>query len=224
MNFWDDSVYQLKKQWNMWPYLEVLSELGELKKSKNLKHAKLLEIGCGVGNNLIPIAQMGFACSGIDISEHAIKEASSRASKAKTPIDLKVGDISHMNFLSNSFQIVIDRSVITCTNEETTLLAIAEIYRVLEIGGYFFAFDWFGENHSDLKYGDKISENSYQNFKSGNFKNVSIISTFSERRIKNLFTNFEIMKITKHLKFTEDNKKIHEHFNFIAKKLPQKTV
>lgn len=217
-NFWETEVYKKRKQWNLYPYPEVLYTLRKLRlEYKNLGD-RILEIGSGVGNNLIPIAKLAMDCYGIDISKTAVEEAQIRAQQEGLNINFSIGDVQDLNFGDSFFDFVLDRSVLTCTSEEVLQNSVIEIYRVLKPGGVFFAFDWFGINHPDLKFGEKSSNRSFADFTAGKFVNISSIIAFDHDFLFALLANFKKIEIFKVV--TTDNYKaiIEEKFNFIALK------
>lgn len=217
-NFWEMEVYRKQKQWNLYPYPEVLYTLKILRQENKNLGDRILEIGSGVGNNLIPIAKLGMDCYGIDISKTAVEGAQIRAQHEGLKINFSLGDVQKLNFGDNSFDYVLDRSVLTCTPEEVLQNSVLEIYRVLKPGGVFFAFDWFGINHPDLKFGEKGSSRSFGDFTAGKFVNISCISAFDHNSLFALLANFK--KIETFKVVTTDNYKaiIEEKFNFIALK------
>lgn len=219
-NHWEEEVYKRRMQWNLWPYPEVLSTLKRLRLEYPHLGNTLIEIGSGVGNNLLPIAQYGMNCFGVDISETAILEAKSRAQEQSLSVSFSIGNIENLDFDGNFSDYILDRSVLTCTDEETIMNSIKEIHRVLKPGGIFFAFDWFGQNHPDLNYGEKIAPNTYCNFERGRFKNVSSIYAFNFEILNRVLKEFENLKIVKITATDSSNKILEEKFNFIALKAP----
>jgi len=217
-NFWETEVYKKRKQWNLYPYPEVLHTLKKLRlEHKNLSD-RILEIGSGVGNNLIPIAKLAMDCYGIDISKTAVEEAQIRAHHEGLNINFSLGDVQDLNFGDNFFDFVLDRSVLTCTAEEILKKSVLEIHRVLKPGGVFFAFDWFGINHPDLKFGKKSSNHSFANFTAGKFVNISCIRAFNHNSLFALLSNFKQIEIFKVVTTDNYNAIIEEKFNFIALK------
>jgi ubiquinone/menaquinone biosynthesis C-methylase UbiE len=199
MNFWDDKVYKKQLQWNQWPFSEVMSTLIKLSRKNTASEKNLLEIGCGVGNNIIPISKLGFNAFAIDISNTALVEAKKRAQCAKVEIEFTVGSVEVLPYPSNFFNYVIDRSVLTCTTPEVVTQALDEILRVLKPGGVFLAFDWFGVNHPDLKFGTLVYDNCYKDFLYGSFNNIEFITSFNFESLKNYFqkfTHFDATQIT----------------------------
>ena len=56
---------------------------------------RILELGCGTGNHAIPLAKKGFKISGIDLSEHMLRIAKSKAKSAGVAdmVTFQVGDM-----------------------------------------------------------------------------------------------------------------------------------
>jgi ubiquinone/menaquinone biosynthesis C-methylase UbiE len=216
MNYWNDEVYDKKLQWNIWPFTEVISTLLSFKANNERINQKILEIGCGVGNNLIPIAKLGYSAYGVDISNLAIKEATRRAIEQNVQVDLICDNVQKLQYESNFFDHVIDRSVLTCTTPDIIIQSLDEIYRVLKPGGVFMAFDWFGKNHPDLKYGTCIGGDVYSNFSDGRFKNVEFITSFDFRTLSNYFKKFEKLNINRMASTNIDGKILTESFNLTA--------
>jgi len=218
MNYWNEEVYKKKLQWNMWPFTEVISTLSQLSDNHQKLDDRVLEIGCGVGNNLIPIAKLGYAAFGIDISDHAIIEASQRALDHSVTVNLQSGNVDKLPYESNFFSYVIDRSVLTCTSPETITKAIAEILRVLKPGGVFMAFDWFGKNHPDLLFGTHIGDSCFNKFSSGRFTNVQYITCFDFKSLSTYLDEFTNLKISRVVSSSMTNKILTETYNFTVQK------
>jgi ubiquinone/menaquinone biosynthesis C-methylase UbiE len=198
MNFWNEEVYKKKLQWNIWPFPEVISSLLNLSRENEILDKTVLEVGCGVGNNIIPIGKLGFEAYGIDISDYAILESKKRSLQENVRIELTSGSIEKLPYESNFFSFVIDRSVLTCTSPEIITKSLNEIFRVLKPGGFFMAFDWFGINHPDLQFGRYIDNNCYKDFTFGRFKNVELITSFDINTLTNYlqkFTHLDVNKI-----------------------------
>jgi 2-polyprenyl-3-methyl-5-hydroxy-6-metoxy-1,4-benzoquinol methylase len=75
---WEKDIYAKGQQLNHWPYTNVVSDIIRLTKGKDRKKLKILEIGCGTGNNLWFAAELGMQVYGLDISETAIQYGKSR--------------------------------------------------------------------------------------------------------------------------------------------------
>ena len=70
----------------------------------NLKSGdSVLDVGCGPGLFLKPAIQVGCRCSGIDISEQAIKLVRSYASEA----DVNLGKAESLPYPNNYFDVVV---------------------------------------------------------------------------------------------------------------------
>lgn len=218
MNFWEDEIYLRKKQWNKWPFTEVISRISKIPITIDSNKAKVLEIGCGVGNNLIPIAEMGFDCTGIDLSSTALLEAKKRSQKLDLEIKFLEVNAKDMPFESNMFDVILDRSALTCSNPIILKQSLIEIFRVLKPGGLFLAFDWFGSNHPSLGDGLKITNESYGNFKAGIFKGYDVLTSFNFKSLEEHLKYFENLNLECVVKYDRDMKIKTEIYNFEATK------
>lgn len=56
----------------------------------------VLDCGCGTGGHSLPLAQRGYAVTGIDVSEREIKHARQKARERKLRIDFRQGDLRQL--------------------------------------------------------------------------------------------------------------------------------
>lgn len=96
-------------------------------------NAELLEIGCGMGTDLLQLARQGFNVTGIDLTEEGIELAQKRFALYQQPAVLKVDDAENLSFEDNRFDIVYSFGVLHHTPD--TQKSINELYRVLKPGG-----------------------------------------------------------------------------------------
>jgi SAM-dependent methyltransferase len=93
----------------------------------------VLDVGCGVGNDLSRFARGGADVTGIDIAPHAIELARRNFEQRKLSGQFLVMDGEAMAFPDNSFDLVYCHTVLHFTPEPERM--IAEIHRVLKPGG-----------------------------------------------------------------------------------------
>ena len=136
---WED-IYKSGQQLNCYPYSDVVSFIHKYHDRTRLKSkTKVLEIGCGAGNNLWFAARAGFDVTGIDASSSAIEFARNRFSQENLHGDFTVGNFCQLPYPSGSFDIVIDRCAMTNVGRADAIRTIAEVNRVLCEGGLFFS-------------------------------------------------------------------------------------
>lgn len=80
---WED-VYANKSA--PWDVGQPEDELVNLVESKVIQPCRVLELGCGYGNDSIFLAKNDFEVTAIDISKRAVTEAKKRAKKAGVKI------------------------------------------------------------------------------------------------------------------------------------------
>jgi ubiquinone/menaquinone biosynthesis C-methylase UbiE len=136
---WED-IYSNGKSINRVPYTEVLTFIARMFKGEYV-NKKILEIGCGVGNNLLFASwEYGFDVYGIDISSTAIQVAKDNFhTKGIKYSVLSVGDAMSLEFDNNYFDAVIERGgSLQCSTFDKGKKIVEEVYSVLKKNGYFY--------------------------------------------------------------------------------------
>ena len=73
------------------------------------KTSKVIELGCGAGNYVVHFSRMGYDCTGMDISEHAIRLAGISASRAGAGCKFIVADVTgDLSEWASTFDFVYD--------------------------------------------------------------------------------------------------------------------
>lgn len=95
--------------------------------------ARLLEVGCGMGTDLLQFARGGALCTGIDLTPRSIAITRHRFALYGERADLMIGDGERLPFADNTLDVVYSNGVLHHTPD--TAGAIREIHRVLNLGG-----------------------------------------------------------------------------------------
>ncbi len=101
------------------------------------KRVRVLEIGCGRGIALIPLARLlePVRLTGLDIEPAFLAKAQSRLDRAGVQAELVPGDARALPFPDGAFDIVLDFG--TCYHIARAADALREVARVLAPGGRF---------------------------------------------------------------------------------------
>ncbi|HLA97821.1 MAG TPA: class I SAM-dependent methyltransferase [Anaerolineales bacterium] len=93
----------------------------------------LLEVGCGVGIDLLRFARAGAQVTGVDLSTTAIELARQNLAQNGLPADLRVMNGEALEFLDETFDVVYAHGVLQYTADARKM--VAELYRVLKTSG-----------------------------------------------------------------------------------------
>lgn len=135
LNSWENIYSNNYSYRNHYPFDEVVSFIKSNFKYKLNK--KILEIGCGTGNNILFLAENGFDAYGFDASKTAIEYAKKKLKKKKLTSNILVNTFSNYNYKKSFFDAVIDRGSLTCVDMITIKKTINKIYSCLKKGGLF---------------------------------------------------------------------------------------
>lgn len=101
------------------------------------KGKHILEIGCGVGIDLVRFAQGGAEVIGVDLSKTAIELAKKNFEHHCLEGELCIMNGEALEFSDNSFDVVYAHGVLQYTADDNRM--VSESYRVLKPGGEFIA-------------------------------------------------------------------------------------
>ena len=94
---------------------------------------KLLEVGHGLGSDLLTFAEHGAEVYGVDLTDEHHRMATRNFALHGRPVTLERCDAANLPFASNSFDYVYSHGVLHHTPD--TVRCISEIFRVLKPGG-----------------------------------------------------------------------------------------
>jgi len=100
---------------------------------EEFRGASLLEIGCGMGSDLLQFARGGANCTGIDLTPRSVEITRHRFALYGAPGNFMISDGEQLPFASESFDVVYSNGVLHHTPD--TAGAIREVHRVLRPGG-----------------------------------------------------------------------------------------
>ncbi len=127
-------------------------ELVRLVESGEIKPGKAIDLGCGLGENAIYLAQQGFDITGIDISPLGISKAQIRAEKAGVSPTLLVGDVTDLAEIDGPFDLVVDNGCLhSLLNSAARQSYIQTLLRLIQPGSQYF-LRCFVKN-KNLRYG-----------------------------------------------------------------------
>lgn len=103
---------------------------------------KVLDLGCGCGQNCIALTRLGASVVGVDFSEGQLAQARIMASEENSAIDFVQSDMARLDTLSdNSFDLVISACAIAFVEDIDA--TFRETYRVLRPDGIFILSDMY---------------------------------------------------------------------------------
>lgn len=192
-----ENIYQRGEQINRVPQGEHFTFLLKCFQGQ-CKGKKLLEIGSGVGNNLLFAAQtLGFKVTGIDQARTAIDLSIRFFEETGVPFDQMLRmDAADMTFPDACFDAVIDRAALQQNTFSQCHRIVEQISRVLKPGGFFY-LSAISQDHHLFGRGKDLGEGAYENEDEDGIRQF-----FSNSQIKALLSpKFEIIRWQKHENF-----------------------
>jgi ubiquinone/menaquinone biosynthesis C-methylase UbiE len=146
---------------------------------------KLLEVGCGVGLDLVRFARGGAKTTGIDLAAVSIDLAKKNFAFQGVTGNLQVMDGEHLDFDDDSFDVVYAHGVLQYTANIEKM--IAEIRRVLKPGGeaismVYNRYSWL--NFMSKLFGVKLEH-----------EDAPVLNRFSIREFQNMLSGFTRIQI-----------------------------
>ena len=95
--------------------------------------ARLLEVGCGMGTDLLQFARGGAICTGVDLTPRSVEISRQHFAVYEMDADLALSDAENLPFADETFDVYYSNGVLHHT--PGTDAAIREAHRVLKPGG-----------------------------------------------------------------------------------------
>ena len=129
-------AYETTPPWDIGHPQRVVVELHE---SGELT-GRLLDVGCGTGENAIYLADGGSDVVGIDFTRRAIEIAQVKSFERDVEVEFLVGDVLELDyhFREAEFDAVLDSGLFHTLTDEERPHYVEQVSRVLKPGGSFF--------------------------------------------------------------------------------------
>jgi 2-polyprenyl-3-methyl-5-hydroxy-6-metoxy-1,4-benzoquinol methylase len=114
-------------------YQEYAPWMPEMMGFNEFAGARLLEVGCGMGTDLLQFARGGANITGIDLTPRSIEISRQHLSVYGERGDFAISDCETLPFADESFDVVYSNGVLHHTPD--TAGAVREVHRVLRPGG-----------------------------------------------------------------------------------------
>ena len=136
---WETIYSQPSEEYKYYDLHEAHEELPRvIEIFKKRKVSKVLDLGCGVGRNLLPLVRKGFETTGIDGSKEAIKKIKQKLKDKSLLAKIKWGVFQNLSLPDNYFDAVISIQTLNHGYESDIKVGFDEMSRVLKIGGIIF--------------------------------------------------------------------------------------
>jgi len=131
---WEDA-YKTRPPWDIGrpqPAFVELVQAGELNKGR------VLDVGCGTGENALYLAERGFSVAAVDLSIRAIDAAKTKGSERKLKVDFRLANALSLDFENAYFDNAIDSGLFHTFNDNDRVVFAREIARVIKTSGRYF--------------------------------------------------------------------------------------
>ena len=129
---WDDAYsWDRPPAWDIGRPQPVFVRLAE----RGLLAGRVLDSGCGTGENTLLAATHGADATGVDLSGRAIERARAKAAERGLAARFETGDVLRLGDLGLAFDTVVDCGVFHVFDDEARVRYVASLGSVLRPGG-----------------------------------------------------------------------------------------
>jgi SAM-dependent methyltransferase len=150
-----------------------------------LNAGRVLDVGCGTGENALYFVEDGFSVVGVDLSTRAIGAAKAKATERKLKVDFRIANALSLDFKNDYFDNAIDSGLFHTFNDSSRVDFAREIARVLKTGGKYFMLCFSDKEPTNWGGPRRISKQEIETTFSPLFKINYVIDAFFATRIHN---------------------------------------
>ena len=134
MDSWDNA-YRTTPPWDIG---RAQPAFIDLIRNHELNPGRVLDVGCGTGENAIFLAQNGHSVTGVDLVQDAIRTAKAKAASRNVKVEFRNGNALALEFEKGEFDNVTDSGLFHTFQDPDRSVFAREIARVLREGGKYF--------------------------------------------------------------------------------------
>ncbi|MBO4210692.1 class I SAM-dependent methyltransferase [Micromonospora echinofusca] len=101
---------------------------------------RVLDSGCGLGDNTIHLTGLGYDVLGVDGAPTAVEWARRRARAQGVPAQFAVADVTRLDGYEDSFDSILDSGVYDCFDAELRRRYVAALHRAARPGARFILY------------------------------------------------------------------------------------
>ena len=180
----------------------------------NQNKKDFLDLGCGIGRHSVLFGLNGFNISCLDISEDGINKTKKWCESENIVADYKISDMLNLPYKDNSFDCILCFNVISHTDTSGIKKVISELKRVLKDDGEVYltlcSKETWGFKQTDWP---MVDANTKLRMDEGPEKGIPHFYADYEL-IKDLFSEFKIIKLFQLEEFYEDNNQVKTSFHY----------
>jgi SAM-dependent methyltransferase len=138
-------MYDAWYRWGTPPWVGgPRSELVDLVTTGRLKPCRVLDLGCGVGDNAIFLAEHGFEVTGADFAPSAIARARGKAATAGVAVEFLVDDLTNPHALRGPYDLLVDYGTLDDLDAPGRDAYMRSVVRLAGPGARFmlWCFEW----------------------------------------------------------------------------------
>ncbi len=133
MNFFD-SAYEGTPPWDIGRPQKEFVKLAQVKEI----NGRVLDAGCGTGENALYLAGLGLEVWGIDSAPSAIDKAKEKAEKRRITVKFQVSDALKLQSLNVKFDTIIDCGLFHVFSDDERPIFTESLSSALSPGGRYF--------------------------------------------------------------------------------------
>ena len=134
LSSWEDA-YKTVPPWDVG---RPQPAFAELVRAGELSSGRVLDVGCGTGENALYLAGNAFSVTGVDLTSLAIAVARAKAAERKLKVDFQIGNALSLDFNDGIFNNVIDSGLFHTFPDNDRSSYAREVARVLASRGKYF--------------------------------------------------------------------------------------